>query len=179
MDIRIIRSRQAIFETYMSLMEKYPFQQISIKMITETANIGRATFYLHFKDKNDMRDQCLEMHLENMFSMCVGDKGVVTSKSVMLTSFEYLETHSSFYQIILNGEDNSFFRNKMEEIFRIGLKEFFEKRDFNPNVDKTLAIQFVVCAGVGLVEWWLKNKNEYKSGYLVDQFWNIMNTIGR
>lgn len=67
----------------------------------------------------------------------------------------------------------------MEEIFRVGLKEYFEKTNFKANMDKTLTIQFVVCAGVGLVEWWLKNKNEYKSVYLVDQFWEMMNTIGR
>ena len=116
MDRRIQKSRQVLFDTFTDLMEKNSFQKISIKMITDTANVNRGTFYLHFKDKNDLRDQCIEMHLNTILTMCTGNhSGAFTSKSAMTLTFEYLEKHYSFYKVMLTGVDNAYFRKKMEE----------------------------------------------------------------
>ncbi|MFC0878819.1 TetR/AcrR family transcriptional regulator [Saccharicrinis sp. FJH2] len=159
-------------------MEKNSFQKISIKMITDTANVNRGTFYLHFKDKNDLRDQCIEMHLNTILTMCTGNhSGAFTSKSAMTLTFEYLEKHYAFYQVMLTGVDNAYFRKKMEEILHIGLSEYFENKKFKDNLDKKIATQFIVCAGAGLIEWWLTNKNDYNVDYLVDQFWEIINSF--
>nr|WP_321412305.1 TetR/AcrR family transcriptional regulator [uncultured Carboxylicivirga sp.] len=178
MDRRIQKSRQVIFDTFTDLMEKNTFQKISIKMITDTANVNRGTFYLHFKDKNDLRDQCIEMHLDIILTLCTGNHGGgFTSKNAMLSTFEYLEEHSSFYRVMLTGDDNAYFRKKMEEILHIGLSEYFENKKFKDNLDKTVATQFIVCAGAGLIEWWLTNKNDYNSDYLVNQFWEILNSF--
>ncbi len=78
---------------------------------------------------------------------------------------------------MLTGDDNAYFRNKMEEILRIGLSEYFENKKFKDNLDKTVTTQFIVCAGAGLIEWWLTNKNDYNSDYLVNQFWEILNSF--
>src|SRR5512147_2166040 len=54
MDRRIQRTRQSLRAALFELMKKKSYDTISIEEITERANVGRATFYLHYKDKEDL-----------------------------------------------------------------------------------------------------------------------------
>lgn len=52
-DIRVIKTRSALNLAFNKLIEKKPFEKISVNEICELANVRRATFYKHFSDKYD------------------------------------------------------------------------------------------------------------------------------
>lgn len=54
MDRRIVKTRNDIRIAFISLLKIKSFDQLSIKDLTEAANINRATFYKHFDDKYDL-----------------------------------------------------------------------------------------------------------------------------
>src|SRR5512133_2571769 len=54
MDRRVIRTRQALREALLSLMDEKDYNHITVEEITERANMGRTTFYLHYRDKEDL-----------------------------------------------------------------------------------------------------------------------------
>ena len=54
MDRRKRKTRKAIFDACVSLMQEKEFQNITVNEIVERADINRGTFYLHFVDKYDM-----------------------------------------------------------------------------------------------------------------------------
>src|SRR6476659_10614597 len=51
-DPRILRSRRMLMEALASLLIKKEFEDISIQEIADEATLNRATFYLHYPDKN-------------------------------------------------------------------------------------------------------------------------------
>ena len=53
-DRRILRTRKALRAALLELSKEKGFDAISVEEITERANLGRATFYLHYKDKEDL-----------------------------------------------------------------------------------------------------------------------------
>ena len=53
-DRRIQRTRQSLRTALLELIKEKDYDAISIEEITERANVGRATFYLHYKDKEDL-----------------------------------------------------------------------------------------------------------------------------
>ena len=53
-DRRIQRTRQFLRTALLELIKEKGYDAISIEEITERANVGRATFYLHYKDKEDL-----------------------------------------------------------------------------------------------------------------------------
>src|SRR5512134_2395474 len=53
-DRRIQRTCQSLRTALLELIQKKEYDGISIEEITERANVGRATFYLHYKDKEDL-----------------------------------------------------------------------------------------------------------------------------
>ena len=51
-DPRILRSRRMLMEALLKLLSQKEFEDISIQEIADQATLNRATFYLHYPDKN-------------------------------------------------------------------------------------------------------------------------------
>jgi AcrR family transcriptional regulator len=51
-DPRVLRSRQMLMESLLRLLTRKEFDDISIQEIADEATLNRATFYLHYPDKN-------------------------------------------------------------------------------------------------------------------------------
>src|SRR6202795_1015175 len=51
-DPRILRSRRMLMEALARLLTQKEFEDISIQEIADEATLNRATFYLHYPDKN-------------------------------------------------------------------------------------------------------------------------------
>ena len=51
-DPRVLRSRQMLMESLLRLLTRKEFDNISIQEIAAEATLNRATFYLHYPDKN-------------------------------------------------------------------------------------------------------------------------------
>ena len=51
-DPRVLRSRQMLMESLVRLLTRKEFDDISIQEIADEATLNRATFYLHYPDKN-------------------------------------------------------------------------------------------------------------------------------
>ena len=51
-DPRVLRSRQMLREALLRLLNRKEFDDISIQEIADEATLNRATFYLHYPDKN-------------------------------------------------------------------------------------------------------------------------------
>ncbi|MGC1783761.1 MAG: TetR/AcrR family transcriptional regulator [Acidobacteriaceae bacterium] len=54
MDPRILRSRRMLMESLARLLNQKEFDDISIQEIADEATLNRATFYLHYADKNGL-----------------------------------------------------------------------------------------------------------------------------
>jgi AcrR family transcriptional regulator len=52
MDPRVLRSRQMLMEALLRLLNRKEFDDISVQEIADEATLNRATFYLHYPDKN-------------------------------------------------------------------------------------------------------------------------------
>src|ERR1700689_2016558 len=51
-DPRILRSRRMLMDSLVRLLSKKEFGDISVQEIADEATLNRATFYLHYPDKN-------------------------------------------------------------------------------------------------------------------------------
>jgi AcrR family transcriptional regulator len=51
-DPRVLRSRQMLMESLLRLLSRKEFDDISVQEIADEATLNRATFYLHYPDKN-------------------------------------------------------------------------------------------------------------------------------
>jgi Bacterial regulatory proteins, tetR family len=65
-DQRIERTRERLGNAYVALIHEKPIEDVTVQDVLERASVGRSTFYLHFRDKNDLLLSQLEKFLEMM-----------------------------------------------------------------------------------------------------------------
>lgn len=53
-DRRILRTRKILLEALMGLICERGYEAVSVKEITDKANVGRSTFYAHFENKEQL-----------------------------------------------------------------------------------------------------------------------------
>jgi AcrR family transcriptional regulator len=53
-DRRVIRTRQLLREALVSLILERGFDEVTVQDILDRANLGRSTFYAHFRNKEDL-----------------------------------------------------------------------------------------------------------------------------
>lgn len=59
-DRRIQRTRKQLRESMLALILDRGYDDISIQDVTDHANLGRATFYLHYREKDDLYRDVLQ-----------------------------------------------------------------------------------------------------------------------
>jgi AcrR family transcriptional regulator len=65
-DPRILRSRRMLMEALASLLIKKEFDDISVQDIADEATLNRATFYLHYSDKNALLHAMTESRFRDL-----------------------------------------------------------------------------------------------------------------
>src|SRR6202047_876541 len=64
-DPRILRSRRMLMEALARLLTKKEFEDLSVQEIADEATLNRATFYLHYADKNALWQPMPESRFRN------------------------------------------------------------------------------------------------------------------
>src|ERR1035438_9162115 len=67
-DPRVLRSRQMLMESLLRLLTRKEFADISIQEITDEATLNRATFYLHYPDKNALLQAMTAARFRNLIA---------------------------------------------------------------------------------------------------------------
>src|SRR5512138_3309001 len=53
-DARVRRTRDALGDALVGLMQEKPFEAITVQDVLDRAKVGRSTFYVHYSDKDDL-----------------------------------------------------------------------------------------------------------------------------
>ena len=53
-DARVKRTRDALGDALIALMQEKPFETITVQDVLDRAHVSRSTFYMHYSDKDDL-----------------------------------------------------------------------------------------------------------------------------
>jgi AcrR family transcriptional regulator len=53
-DKRVTRTRDRLGDALIELMQEKPFDSITVQEVLDRAKVGRSTFYVHYRDKDDL-----------------------------------------------------------------------------------------------------------------------------
>lgn len=54
MDRRVRRTRDALGDALVALLQEKPFDEVTVQDVLDRAGVGRSTFYVHYRDKEDL-----------------------------------------------------------------------------------------------------------------------------
>jgi AcrR family transcriptional regulator len=158
MDRRVRKSQEAIETALVQLLAKKNFETITVREVTEQANVNRSTFYLHYQDKYDLLNKIVEAHITQLETLCqsVSD---LTFEEANYVWFDYFDRHRLFFSTMLATQSADYFRSRFLQLVREELQDEVDViGGTNDGLDQALVIQFLASALVGVVEWWMKSE---------------------
>ncbi|MGC1377600.1 MAG: TetR/AcrR family transcriptional regulator [Anaerolineales bacterium] len=165
-DRRIIRTKMAIREALVALMEEKGFDVLSVKDITTLANINRGTFYLRYRDKFDLLEQTqaeIIQHIETIIltanPLNLADFNSVDKPlPVAVTLFEYLKENAALMHAILGLHGGitfqSLIRQTVEKNLKLGFLAGVKAENFLVTSD--YLISYASSAHFGVIQAWLQ-----------------------
>ncbi len=190
-DRRVRRTRRALQEALIQLILEQGYDSVTIEEITDRADLGRTTFYLHFKDKEELFmhaidticEDFIEKH-ENLLALIDHPGNTLTTLQMNLDErilyhiFNHARNHADLYQVMLRGEGSA----KASRRFSTVIKDETIKRLKSVEGLKTkvpLKVFAVFFSGtlIEMVTWWLENNQPYSIQEMV-QYYQQMFTHG-
>lgn len=131
MDLREKKTKRAMSNAFLELRARKPLEQITIKELSELAEISKATFYLHYKDIYDLSEQMQNDVIEKALT-AIKTPELAISDPVHFTRelFMAFTSYQNVIDILFSGTQSAILPHRIEK----GLKEYIftllpEKRD--------------------------------------------------
>jgi AcrR family transcriptional regulator len=166
-DRRIQRTRQALREALLALIVAKGYEAVSVQDIAEQANIGRATFYLHYPDKETLIVEHLRELLANFrVEVDLKSHGDLENSALILLegAFRYFEEHHVLYRRLLSDKSALVVTTSMNEVLSevIGdqMRQFVPPGSVQQKSDVQLlevVVQHIAGSLLRVIKWWLDN----------------------
>ena len=102
-DRRIVKSEKAIQSAFLAMLLDVGFDAITVKNLTEKADISRKTFYLHYLDKYDLLNGIVDEMIRDLTDLCEKKKDMGFVDGTVLW-FYYFEEHKPFFTALFSTE---------------------------------------------------------------------------
>ncbi|QOX66040.1 TetR/AcrR family transcriptional regulator [Anoxybacterium hadale] len=143
--------------TFIELLAEKGFEKITIRDIAERANINRGTVYLHFVDKFDLLDKCIETYVALLLNHCANQADTNLNAGAFQSVFEYLEENFTVYKLLLSNEGFGFFRRRLYDIIAQTVTEVVGIKSENQAFSNGVTTHFLTSGFIGVLEWWINH----------------------
>jgi AcrR family transcriptional regulator len=153
---RVTRTRPILCGALLSLLEERPFEQLTVREITAKADIGYATFFRHYPDKEALLNDLAASQISDLLAMTLPILNNADTRGSARALCVYVWERRKLWSALLTGGASSMLK---DEFIRQAqqIAEAQPRRDaWLPN---DLSIGFYVTGTVEILAWWLKQKN--------------------
>lgn len=152
-DRRVGRTRAALQQALGELLPEKPYAQITVDDICQKANVGRSTFYAHYRGKEDLQRAAIGDRLENMLAE---RRRASPGASPTLIVLEHVREFRRLHRGPLGGRGTTVameaLRRSLMEMIRGETGVTAPESAF----ERDLRIRYLVGAFMEVLIWWLE-----------------------
>lgn len=179
-DRRVYRTRRNLRNALMSLILEKGYDSVTIEEITQRADVGRSTFYLHYKDKEDLLieniDATIDEFIQQISSVPLSawamslkdDDSLSQGLSPVMLVFQHAAENVDLYRVMLRGEGVSRAQNQIRSVISNAVRDFLQnwiEKDnlvITPSVSLDFFTNYFAGSLMGILTWWLEMEMPYE-----------------
>jgi AcrR family transcriptional regulator len=173
-DRRVQRTRQLLREALTVLVLEKGYEATTVQDILDRANLGRATFYAHYRDKDELLVDGFEQ-LRQMFEqfdaeIAAGNRGHEYDPSLMF--FTHVAQQHRLYKAMVGKRGGEIVQAYLYKFctHMIGSHLKHASKSQKPAVPHDVLVHFVVSSFLGLLTWWLNHDLPYTPEQMDEMF---------
>lgn len=158
-DKRVRKTQQALTAALLELMVERGYESLRVQDILDRAMVGRATFYLHYQNKEDLLRRSLDLlrqHLSLEWKKAAAATDPSAQLGFSLAFFRHVDSHRQLYRVIVGRESGAIVDRHMRRLLLdlVTRQTAGSPRPPNP-VPSEMAAHYIVGALMSTVVWWM------------------------
>lgn len=158
-DRRIERTSNALRDALMALIAEKGYDAISIQDIVDRANVARATFYLHYKDKDDLMFRSMRVIYDDITARL--PRHMPWDAWDDDADFQHVAQYSDFYGAMLSAKGSMGFLAQVRAYLQVEIEKAMREAlqpHHRPRIPLAVVAAYCTGAQLGLLWWWVENR---------------------
>lgn len=154
-DRRVRKTDARLHDALMSLIHDKSYGSIAVRDILDRADVGRSTFYAHFRDKDDLLVSGIYEALQSIQSTAAAASDPFAWFSLPI--FEHIHRHRLEGKAVpVEGRSaiHARLQHTIEELIAADVVRRFRRRGVSP-IPAELAVKHVASTFIVVLTWWL------------------------
>ena len=177
-DRRVSRTRRSLQDALFALILEKGYDSVTVEEITNRADLGRTTFYLHYHDKEDLLMQAVRSLVDGLMERLAQYpldslklRSQIATGELLLPiislAFQHVEQNADLYRVLLRGEGTYAAVRRVRQILSQAIADLIQhfvtrnKVELNPQVPLDVFLNSLAGAWIGLITWWLEEDLPY------------------
>ncbi|WHI64833.1 TetR/AcrR family transcriptional regulator [Mammaliicoccus lentus] len=177
-DRRVRKSKAAIKKAFIQLLEDSQIERITIRQISDKADINRGTFYLNYDDKyallEEMEDEqiadlkkLVDIRKVNLAQKTAEEFIEIFSNEVIKKVIIHISENIEFYHAILNLDRTSKIEERITDMILSNINYLIGENNTVYGVPDDYYLRYVSGALMSMVKYWVHNENRVSIEELV------------
>lgn len=157
-DRRVKRTEKLLMDSLISLSLQKGYDNVTIKDITDHADIAYSTFFRHYSDKPALL-AALVGEAVNTLRDLLGNHSDEEKGKLL---FQHVEAHEALYRVIFSSPGTS---HVLQEVLDEIKNELIKEYRSHPYIllPPDIVANHIVTASVAMIRWWLNNDKAFST----------------
>lgn len=174
-DRRVRKTKKLLKDSFIELMYEKKVKDITVKDITERADLNRGTFYLHYLDiydlLNSIEDEAIE-NVEHMLHYFNQSYQQQTTYQLLEQLFTYVYDNQQIFQILLHNQSEGMFLSKIQRLIKtLGLETLKTVCNDSQSEYYSFFLSFASSGVLGVIGYWFETglqQSPQEIAFLID-----------
>lgn len=155
-DRRSQRTRHLLSAAFVQLLREKGYSAITVSDVIERANIGRSTFYSHYRDKDDLFVNELDRVIEVLSHSIPNQKDMPFFPSLGL--FHHIGEEYELYKALLWTPGIDLLIKHLQTSLSQRIEQGLQQTGREFEIPTPVMANFIAGSFLTLLKWWLENK---------------------
>jgi AcrR family transcriptional regulator len=160
-DRRSQRTRHLLSEALIELIRKKDYNTITVSDIIDRANVGRSTFYAHYRDKDDLFAGQLDRVIDVLSQGFPSESGEGNLFFPSLGLFRHVAQEYGLYKALVWGSSMDILFKHVQNSLSKRIEQNLIGSGRKFTVPMPILANFIAGSFLTLLQWWLENKMNY------------------
>jgi AcrR family transcriptional regulator len=157
-DRRVQKTRASLHDALITLAREKPYPAIAVKEILDRANVGRSTFYTHYRDKNDLLESGIHDILRSMPDR---PRGVDQLIAFSLPILEHIDAHRRGNGPPMTQDSRVVMHEHLQDVLTTiiadDLAMLMRRRRAPLQIPADLLARYLSSTFVLVLDWWVES----------------------
>jgi len=156
-DRRVKRTQHLLARALIALTLEKGYEAVTIRDITERADVGYATFFRHYHDKDELLKDVLDVVLTEIIDLLGSTQPAADPTTIGVLLFRYVQQQSEVVRVLLMSHA------LLQRSIEIATQNVVSEHTFLPDsvVPLEIAAHHIVASSISLIQWWLDHQMPY------------------